>query len=193
MLLDQQREIIQKQLFQHLNYLVQTKVRDTAERKGKNHWCRFSLRRLLVVCAALSLVIGLVSLQQQRQKKYLRIVEFVERAFDSGGVIPNEVARNANPEHTKINGNRFVSSVAHSPNNGPAFISSEHELIYRPSSNGSRLADVTIKTSWHCLRSKPKVSISNGGGIFDSIAVARLKQMLGEKFDVKAIEFSISR
>jgi len=153
----------------------------------KISWLRFSLRRFILGCLIVGTVIGLISVQQQRQRRFFQIVNFVECSFDTGAVVPAKIAERAAPQYSQINGKRWVSSVSHSPNNGPAFISSEHELIYRPSGSGNKLADITIVTKWHVLEIHPTIEIKSGGGEFDEIPLEWLKQSLLENFGVAPI------
>ena len=149
--------------------------------KAKNQRTRFSLRVLFVYTTAIAVCLALIAMQQKRQQEYVGVVEFMISSFDSGGPIPTALSDLAGPKHTHTERKGWVSSVDRPPNNGPAFISSEHELIYRPSSNGLRLADLTVVSSWHFLHSKPTIRIRTGGGQFDDAVV----QWLREKIDTR--------
>ena len=148
----------------------------------------FSLRRLLGVVFLLCVLFGLAAIQQQRQGKYHRIVQFVEGTFDPTGAVPIKIANHRTLQNTNIAGNRWVSSIAHPPNNGPSFISSEHELIYRPSVDGRRIADITVVTSWHVLRANPRVSISIVDGELNDSALECLDALTDQFGVVPTVE-----
>ena len=150
----------------------------------------FSLRSLLVFSVLLGLSIGLVSRQQLRHRRYYKIAVRVERLFGPYGCIPNEIATAAERKYADITSlpvrpaNNWGCSVSNS-SDGIGFISAKHRLTYQPSFFGDYLANVTIVTSWHILESEPTITIHEGGGIFDDLAVKRLKRALKEDLGVE--------
>ena len=162
-------------------------IESTNNRRKRKGWPTFSLRRFLVLTCLLCVLIGLVTIQQQRQRKFFEIVSFVERSFETSIAIPSEIANHSTVRNIPVDGNHWVSSVAHSPSNGPAFISSEHELIYRPSVDGKRIADITVVTSWHILRSQPQIHISTGGRALNEMPLEYLRHNLLNQFGITPI------
>ncbi len=152
-------------------------------REEKNRPC-ISLARFLSTCILIGTVMGLVAIQQQRQRNFMHVIEFVENSFDTGACVPAEVSTQLSAQYPIINANRWISSVGYSPDNGPGFISGQHELIYQPSANGIQIADITIETSWHCLQSQPKINIVFGGGEHDDIPLEWLRENIIKRFQV---------
>ncbi|MDB4766849.1 hypothetical protein OAG71_04095 [bacterium] len=150
-------------------------------------WPRHLLRIFLIGSGLFGVAIGLIGIQQQRQRNYYKVVEFVKRSFRTGeSAIPKRVTSVAKPRYDNyFLANCSSSNVERPSNNAPPFIASEHELVYCPSMQGYGLANVTVLVSWHVLQSKPRIAIVTDCGEFDDVVTEHLSRDLVKHFGIE--------